>query len=321
MEYLDLSYTEDARTGPKLRVDFFHSHGNDPDQLTADLTKAGYKIGETGELDVLLGGMLETDGDILLIDCGTIDARQLAGLAALDMKFSRSLSQIIVMTSMDNLDAVFACFDQSDAQFLIEASRTDILLALSRAASAGRGGRVREMSEDDRMRLLRLSEQVDAIAKRLDGNGGDDLDGANSFSEPKVGWIMNSSVTDIHRSPKQAECSLPDPRYVRRIIRQRQARSRFFDSDLFGDPAWDMLLDLTAARGEGKPVSVTSLCIAAGVPATTALRWIKQLVEIGLFERTEDAADKRRAFIGLSKKAETAMAGYFAEFRSEDLAA
>ena len=64
--------------------------------------------------------------------------------------------------------------------------------------------------------------------------------------------------------------ALPDPQMVRQLIANRQARARLFDAELFGDPAWDMLLDLTAAHGEGAQVSVTSLCIAASVPATTA---------------------------------------------------
>ncbi len=74
-----------------------------------------------------------------------------------------------------------------------------------------------------------------------------------------------------------------------------------------------MLLDLTAARVEHRRVSVTSLCIASGVPATTALRWIAQMVECGLFERVEDDADKRRAFVALTDRAAEAMARYFAE--------
>ena len=82
-----------------------------------------------------------------------------------------------------------------------------------------------------------------------------------------------------------------------------------------------MLLDLTAARAERKPVSVTSLCIASGVPASTALRWIKHMVEMGLFERKEDLADKRRAFIGLSKAGVQAMVRYFAEVRPQATAA
>ena len=100
---------------------------------------------------------------------------------------------------------------------------------------------------------------------------------------------------------------------MRRIIRQRQLRARFFDGELFADPAWDMLLDLTAARAEHTRVSVTSLCIASGVPPTTALRWIGQLTEIGLFERIEDDTDRRRAFIALSDRAADGMARYFAE--------
>ena len=100
---------------------------------------------------------------------------------------------------------------------------------------------------------------------------------------------------------------------MRQIIRQRHARARYFDSELFADPAWDILLDLTAARAEHKRVSVTSLCIASGVPPTTALRWIAQMTEAGLLERVEDESDKRRAFIALTDRAADAMARYFAE--------
>lgn len=100
---------------------------------------------------------------------------------------------------------------------------------------------------------------------------------------------------------------------LRRIIRQRQLRKRFFDGDLFADPAWDMLLDLAAARAEHKRVSVTSLCIASGVPSTTALRWITLLTDAGLVERIEDDTDRRRAFLALTDRAADAMARYFAE--------
>ncbi|MXO59398.1 winged helix DNA-binding protein [Altererythrobacter salegens] len=112
------------------------------------------------------------------------------------------------------------------------------------------------------------------------------------------------------RNPRPA---LPDPRLVRQILRQRQLRAKFFDGELFADPAWDILLDLTAARAEHSRVSVTSLCIASGVPPTTALRWIGQMTSAGLLERVEDESDRRRAFIALIDKAADAMARYFAE--------
>jgi hypothetical protein len=43
-------------------------------------------------------------------------------------------------------------------------------------------------------------------------------------------------------------------------------REQFFGPDLFADPAWDILLDLYAARLEQQRVAVSSLCIAAAVP-------------------------------------------------------
>ena len=78
-----------------------------------------------------------------------------------------------------------------------------------------------------------------------------------------------------------------------------------------------MLLDLTAARAEHARVSVTSLCIASGVPPTTALRWIEQMCEAGLLRRVEDDVDRRRSFISLTDKAADAMARYFSAFAPE----
>lgn len=101
---------------------------------------------------------------------------------------------------------------------------------------------------------------------------------------------------------------------VRRLIRLRRDRDRHFPADLFGDPAWDMLLDLVAARMEGVDVAVSSLCVAAAVPTTTALRWVRSLSEAGIFVRRTDPGDARRAFITLSDQAHEAMIGWLRRF-------
>ena len=97
---------------------------------------------------------------------------------------------------------------------------------------------------------------------------------------------------------------------VRRIIRLRRDRDRHFPADLFADPAWDMLLDLVAARMENTDVAVSSLCLAAAVPTTTALRWVRSLSQAGVFVRRTDPTDARRAFIGLSDQAHEAMVAW-----------
>ena len=221
----------------------------------------------------------------------------------------------MVSTSLAALDDVFGCLDQSNPQILVEPSRAERVLALGRVLGRISGARVRELGEEDRLMLLRLTEQVSQIAQKLDslGQPARPADGAVRLESPRPQF---AGAADGVESLRAARPSLPDPRLVRRIIRQRQLRARFFDGDFFADPAWDILLDLTAARAEDARVSVTSLCIASGVPPTTALRWIAQMVEAGLLERIEDEADRRRSFIALTEKAADAMARYFAELGS-----
>lgn len=97
------------------------------------------------------------------------------------------------------------------------------------------------------------------------------------------------------------------------LRRARRARTSIFGShaDLFADPAWDLLLDLFVAHGNGKPVSISSACIAANVPATTGLRWIAALEGRGLIERRIDQHDRRRSYLYLNDEASTMLEAWF----------
>ncbi len=90
----------------------------------------------------------------------------------------------------------------------------------------------------------------------------------------------------------------------------RRARRRFFPAELFGEPAWDLLLDLFQARLEGKSISVTSACIGADVPLSTALRWIGVLETEGLVERSRNLTDHRSTWVSLTDRAVAAMTEY-----------
>lgn len=323
-EQADFSYgSVDDGAGLPARVAIFGEDEGLRRQIGADLSGAGFRSIDGGNMRALLEGPIAMLGDVVVVDClvtGSrgIDGMMLAGLARLDMRVARSGAKLIVATNLAGLDDVFAVLDQSSPQILVSPSRAERVIAVGRVMGEAGAARLREMGEEDRVALLRLSQQVEAIAHSLDRMGhASQPPQASALGELKRDYRAQESAlpAGFAVTARADAPPLPDPRTVRQIIANRQARARFFDPALFGDPAWDMLLDLTAAHGEGAQVSVTSLCIAAGVPATTALRWLTQMVESGIFIRVPDPADKRRAFIALSDRAITAMSGYFASLR------
>lgn len=111
--------------------------------------------------------------------------------------------------------------------------------------------------------------------------------------------LLTSATSNPRRSPVEFASA-----QVRRYLRARRLREELLPAELFADPAWDMLLDLYASEVEGRRVSISSACIAAAVPPTTALRWLTRLEEVGLTRRQGDAKDSRRSFVRLTPAAQ-----------------
>ena len=81
------------------------------------------------------------------------------------------------------------------------------------------------------------------------------------------------------------------------ISRQRVA---IVGAELFGDPAWNILLDLFVREADGKETTVTSACVGADAPSTTALRHLAHLVERQLVLRTTCSVDHRKVYVRLT---------------------
>ncbi len=69
---------------------------------------------------------------------------------------------------------------------------------------------------------------------------------------------------------------------------------------LFGEPGWDILLDLFIAEQRRSELQVSSVCLDASVPSTTILRWIARLERDGLIYRVADNSDARRRYVKLT---------------------
>lgn len=94
------------------------------------------------------------------------------------------------------------------------------------------------------------------------------------------------------------------------LLALRRARTRFLDAELFGEPAWDILLDLYVAHCEARAVTVSSAALAAAVPQTTGLRWVTLLSDTGRVCRHPSTDDGRMVFVSLSETAREAMDAY-----------
>ncbi len=204
----------------------------------------------------------------------------------------------IVAAPREVLDAVDSRVGTGEVALVIDADDAERAAALAIAlASAGRQLTVSDVASDQSAeRLRQLSDEVSRIASTL----------ARLSTGP--------SAEPRHFVPQtQADAPPVSADTVRAVIRARRLRSRFFADDLFADPAWDMLLDLLQAEIAQLRVPVSSLCIAAAVPATTALRWLKAMTDKGLFVRRADPHDGRRVFVELAPEASVALRRYFAE--------
>ena len=84
----------------------------------------------------------------------------------------------------------------------------------------------------------------------------------------------------------------------------------FFEDELFGEPAFDLMLDLYAQELAGRDTYTTSAAVASGAPLTTALRQIAMLVERGLIARDPDPNDRRRVRLRMTTLGAARMRDY-----------
>jgi hypothetical protein len=102
---------------------------------------------------------------------------------------------------------------------------------------------------------------------------------------------------------RDAEDAGPRTLIAEWLYRSRQDRPGVEDHRLFGEPAWDMLLDLYVHQAKGLSTSITGACIGSHAPPTTALRYVELLHDQGWIEKIPDESDRRRSFLALTSAA------------------
>ncbi len=245
---------------------------------------------------------------LVLLEISAFGAATRSVLAKLDRQAEDPALPLIVSCGVADLDSVDALVEARATILLCDASLADRVAAIEIAMIA-RPTVFREVDNPtEAMRLQRLADEVGRIAKALAGLV-DAEPAPETLSDGLIGYRAQPARHPVAAATVRGED-------VREMIRLRRQRDRLFGVDLFADPAWDIMLDLLAARIERLRVAVSSLCIAAAVPPTTALRYIKTMTDMGLLLRVPDPTDGRRVFIDLSDRAAKKVLDFIGEVKS-----
>ena len=258
--------------------------------------------------------LTEHDGTVAVVaDAAGVDEEVLeAVVPALADLIRRDGTPTVVHMDVDQIDCVAGAMIDSGALLLCEATVAEQTAALMVVLRAGSPSALHESSPDGERQLRKLNEDIARIADTLARLSHESRRGSETQG-------LADRMTSFAVAPAMDAAPGIKAREVRDAIRVRRLRDQFFGEGLFEDPAWDMLLDLFAAELESAQVSVSSLCIAAHVAPTTALRWIGKMTDRGLLVRFPDPFDRRRAFMALARPAGAGLVAYAAAVRQAGL--
>ena len=255
----------------------------------------------------------DTGADYLLTDISSDSDRPEQDYSEIADYLNRYGAEALVWIGMDQLESAYAALPPERCHWLVNADDALAVPILTRANRRGNMDQLHDRSRESEYGALhKISDDLADFARTLARIAEQEDGGGSSVRDKPVSFRPASAAMFEPLVAPDRSDSIPAAAKVRELIKLRRLRDQHFPPDLFADPAWDILLDLYAANLEGKSVSVSSLCIAAAVPPTTALRWITTMTEHGALVRKQDPNDARRVFIGLSKDSEERLTAYFA---------
>ena len=131
------------------------------------------------------------------------------------------------------------------------------------------------------------------------------------------GAAVNAPAAHLHlvrgvHSPSEGDMLRKD---AARLLARRKLRNQLFDANLFGEPAWDILLSLYVIHNERRRLSIRNLAQYCDLPLTTTQRWLDYLAQREFIARLPSPTDHRVVYIELADKGRARMDNYFLRLR------
>lgn len=167
---------------------------------------------------------------------------------------------------------------------------------------------------------IEVTRQLDRIGRELDIKLIDHIivaeGGTRHIRTSRAANELERGPMQQLRSPGPAERGKIALENAKATLRRRLLRDQLFGApELFGDPAWEMLIDIFIHECEGEPLPLSSLCVTPSIPMSSALRLCRKLCAAGIIDRIPDPSDGRRSFVRLTPETAHRMRAYFEEGR------
>lgn len=229
-----------------------------------------------------------------------LDGLQLIERLLAQLQAEAPKPQIIVLTGHGTMDTAIRALRLHASDFLSKpVTRADLVTTVRRAMDRCLGAREQSTEQADIRK--RYSEMQNTLA-RINATLNRLLVGEANV-EPVASDGTTPAVAGDARPPER-------PDRIRSMLREHRVRARIFRSSVLLDPSWDMLLELMLAHIENKQTYLTSLCVVSGLPTTTALRRVEQLIASGLVRREDDPVDRRRVIVSLTESGVERLSAY-----------
>lgn len=234
---------------------------------------------------------------IVLCDIG------LSGSSGLELPFilrscgEARVPSIIFCTAHDEVDVAVEALRVGATDFLTKpVTRKNLIAAVKRAARLRKG-----LQQNVDEAFSAISQYVRILA-------------AGDVHEPRQRRRSPDERPYVGRSAIERRSDASAPGSVKKVLEIRQNILRKAGLVAPWNVEIDILLELLAARYEGREVAATKIGLTVNLPQTTILRRIERLEEGGLVQRSRDEDDKRRVILQITEDGEEKILEFAAEF-------
>lgn len=273
------------------------------EEMSASLAEEGYHVLRASSGAAALQACANAQVAVIITDVRMpgMDGLELIERLGAQLPRHAVRPEIIVLTGHGTMDTVIRALRLHAVDFLRKpVTRAELVQTVRSAMDRNLVARGQDLDQAEfRKRYAEMQQtlaRVNVTLTRL-------LAGEGCIDMPAMDGGGDLPAAGAPPSPSRSD-------RIRSMLRERTVRARMFRSSVLLDPSWDMLLELMLSHMDGRQTYLTSLCAASGLPVTTALRRIDQLVASGLVQRQDDAVDRRRVMVSLTEAGLERLSGY-----------